>query len=122
MPMSVYAPFGAGAGNFAAGQANSALAGNQSLSTGGLLGLLERILEKENNKVNNTLQSAENADSAMQQFGGQQTNAAQGSNQGNVEMLRAQQAVGELSTFNSAATNMMNSVNDSQKAVAQNTR
>jgi hypothetical protein len=118
MPMSVYAPFGAGAGNFAAGQANSALAGNQSLSTGGLLGLLERILEKENNKV----QSAENADSAMQQFGGQQTNAAQGSNQGNVEMLRAQQAVGELSTFNSAATNMMNSVNDSQKAVAQNTR
>ncbi|WCM20966.1 hypothetical protein NDK50_05740 [Paraburkholderia bryophila] len=122
MPMSVYATPGAGAGNFAAGQANSALAGNQSLSTGGLLGLLERILEKENNKVNNTLQSAENADSAMQQNGGHPIGAEQGNNQGNVEMLRAQQAVGELSTFNSAATNMMNSVNDSQKAVAQNTR
>ncbi|PQV44278.1 hypothetical protein [Paraburkholderia sp. BL21I4N1] len=110
------------AGPFAPGFSSSALAGNQSLSTGGLLGLLERILEKENNKVNNTLQNAQNADGAQQQLGGQMANAAQGSNQGNIEMLEAQQAVGELSTFNSTATNMMNSVNDSQKAVAQNTR
>ncbi|MFM0648984.1 hypothetical protein PQR14_32085 [Paraburkholderia bryophila] len=111
-----------GINNFLPGAPSSALSENHSLSTGGLLGLLEKILAKENDKVNGTLQEAENADGLQQGIGANGADGAQGNNQGNVEMLRAQQAVGELSTFNSAATNMMNSVNDSQKAVAQNTR
>lgn len=109
-------------GGFAAGGGESVLAANKSLSSGGVLALLERILEKENNKVNNTFQNAENAETANQQFGGNGANGAGGSKQGNMEMLEAQQAIGELNTFNTAATNMLQSVNDSQKAVAQNTK
>ncbi|WGS51080.1 hypothetical protein LFL96_06140 [Paraburkholderia sp. D15] len=111
-----------GIGNFyGAGGGNSSISPSGSLSTGGLLGLLEKILAKENNKVNGTLQQAENAD-GLQQGGGNAMDGTGGNNQGNVEMLRAQQAVGELSTFNTAATNMLQTVNDSQKSVAQNTK
>lgn len=108
-----------GINNYLPGAPRSALSENHSLSTGSLLGLLEQILAKENEKVEGVVQRAHNADGLQQDIG---ANGAQGNNQGNIEMLDAQQAVGELSTFNSAATNMMNSVNDSQKAVAQNTR
>lgn len=103
------------------GGADSALSPSGGISTGGILDLLVKILEKENDKVNGTLQQAENA-GGLQQGGAGDIDGTGGHSQNNIEMLKAQQAMTEMNTVNTAATNMIQSVGDAQKSVAQNTK
>ena len=80
--------------------------GSNGLSSSKIAELMAKVLEKQNQDVSQKMQAADGADES----------------QGNVAMVKLQQATGALNNTQSLATAMITGFNDTQKDTAKATR
>lgn len=84
---------------------------NAGLSSGRVAEILAKILEKQNKRFESLLNKAQS-----------QMGSSSGQNQGNVAMIRVQQAMGQVNTVQSVATSAIQGLTDAQKETARATR
>ncbi|HEY9255594.1 MAG TPA: hypothetical protein VIP30_13775 [Stenotrophomonas sp.] len=84
---------------------------NAGLSSGRVAEILAKILEKQNKRFESLLNKAQS-----------QMGSSAGQNQGNVAMIRVQQAMGQVNTVQSVATSAIQGLTDAQKETARATR
>jgi hypothetical protein len=93
------------------GHWSSGYSSSSGLSSGRVAEILAKILEKQNNRFERLLNEAQN----KMESGGSQS-------QGNVAMIKVQQAMGQVNTVQSVATACIQGLTDAQKETARATR
>jgi len=109
--MSFNVSFNPSAGNGQAASGTVPYSQNSGLSSGRVAEILAKILEKQNQRFESLLNRAQ-----------AQMGSSAGQSQGNVAMIRVQQAMGQVNTVQSVATSAIQGLTDAQKETARATR
>ncbi|HVJ36969.1 MAG TPA: hypothetical protein VM687_04085 [Stenotrophomonas sp.] len=109
--MSFNVSFNPSSGGGQASAGTAPYSQNAGLSSGRVAEILAKILEKQNKRFESLLNKAQ-----------AQMGSSAGQNQGNVAMIRVQQAMGQVNTVQSVATSAIQGLTDAQKETARATR